>query len=89
MSYKDKSEKILLDDFRRFMKSQALSSITIRKVLDVAGVYYVVGAYDHLRDVFVSLALTREEVKQILHVNQVFWIKLIWEPADDLEDDEE
>ena len=89
MSYKDKSEKILLDDFRRFMKTQALSSITIRKVLDVAGVYYAVGAYDHLRDVFVSLVLTREEMKQIIHVNRVFWSKLIWEPEDDLEDDEE
>lgn len=89
MAYKDKSEKILLDDFRRFMRSQSLNSITIRKVFDVVGVYYLVGAYDHIRDHFICLVLTREEMKQIMHVNQVFWSKLIWEPEDDLEDDEE
>lgn len=89
MPYKDKSEKILLDDFRRFMRSQSLNSITIRKVFNAVGVYYFVGAYDHIRDNFVSLVLTREEIKQIMHVNQVFWSKLIWEPEDDLEDDEE
>lgn len=89
MAYKDKSEKVIIDNFRSFMRTQFFSSITIRKVLDVAGVYYLVGAYDSLREIFVSLVLTREEMKQIMHVNQVFWSKLISEPADDLEDDEE
>lgn len=89
MVYKDKSEKDIIDNFRSFMRIQFFSSIAIRKVLDVAGVYYLVGAYDNLRKIFVSLVLTREEMKQIMHVNQVFWSKLISEPADDLEDDEE
>lgn len=89
MAYKDKSEKVIIDNFRSFMRTQFFSSIVIRKVLDVAGVYYLVGAYDNLRQIFVSLVLTREEMKQIMHVNQVFWSKLISEPADDLEDDEE
>ena len=89
MAYKDKSEKDIIDNFRSFMRTQFFSTIVIRKVLDVAGVYYLVGAYDTLREIFVSLVLTREEMKQIMHVNQVFWSKLISEPVDDLEDDEE
>lgn len=84
MAYKDKSEKDIIDNFRSFMRTQFFSTIVIRKVLDVAGVYYLVGAYDTLREIFVSLVLTREEMKQIMHVNQVFWSKLISEPADDL-----
>lgn len=89
MAYKDKAEKSALENFRAFLKGQHFHAISIRKVKDFAGIYYLVGFYDPLRDCMVTMVLSLDEMMQITHVNDIFWRKLVYEPEDDLEDDEE
>uniref|UniRef100_A0AAU8B652 Uncharacterized protein n=1 Tax=Dulem virus 190 TaxID=3145667 RepID=A0AAU8B652_9VIRU len=71
------------------MKGQHLHAISIRKIKDFVGIYYLVGFYDPLRDRMVTMTVSLDEMKQITHVNEIFWRKLVYEPEDDLEDDEE
>lgn len=89
MAYKDKAEKNALEKFRHFLKGQHFNAVSIRRAMDFAGIYYLVGFYDPLRDCMVTMALSLDEMSQITHVNDIFWRKLVSEPEDDLEDDEE
>ena len=89
MAYKDKAEKNAIGNFRHFLKGQCFCAVSIRKVKDFADIYYLVGFYDPLRDCMVTMTLSLDEMKQIIHCNDIFWRKLVYEPEDDLEDDEE